>query len=49
VPGTRDDPIVHQFEEAREAQIGSDYHHAEQKRDGIEVDGAVSLVERDDA
>src|ERR1700724_4462633 len=36
----RHNPIVRQTEEAREAQVGDDYHHAEQERDGIEVDRA---------
>jgi hypothetical protein len=33
-------------EEARQPQIGDDDHHAEQQRDGIEVDRLVGILER---
>ena len=45
----RRDPIGDHAEEARDAQIGDDDHHAEQKRDGVEVDGAVRLLGAQDA
>ena len=41
--------IAHQPEEARDTKIGDEDHHAEQERDRVEIDRAVSLVERDDA
>ncbi len=42
-------PAIHQPEETRDAQIGDDDHHTEQQRDGIEVDGAISVFERQHA
>ena len=47
--GARHDPIAHQPEKAGKAQVGDDDHHAEQERDGVEIDRAIGLVERDDA
>ena len=46
--GPRHDKIIHQPEEAGKAQIGDDDHHAEQKGDGVEVDRAIGLLQRDD-
>jgi len=40
------DPIVHQPEEAGQVQVGDHDHHAEQDRNGIEIDRPVCLVER---
>jgi hypothetical protein len=45
----RHDKIAHQPEETGKAQVGDDNHHAEQKRDGVEIDRPISLIERDDA
>ena len=42
----RHSPIVHQPKESGEAQIGDDDHHAEQQRDGVEIDGPVGGIER---
>ena len=42
-------PGADQREEAGEAQIGDHDHHAEQQDDGVEVDGLVGLLKRDDA
>ena len=38
-------PIGGAAEEAGKAQIGDDDHHAEQQGDGVEIDGAIGLVE----
>ena len=45
----RDDEAVDQPEEAGEAQIGGDDHHAEEERDRLEVDGAIGLAEAEHA
>jgi hypothetical protein len=37
------------MEEAGKAQIGDDDHHAEQQCNGIEVDGAIGLLEAERA
>jgi hypothetical protein len=38
-------PAVHHSEEAGEPQVGDDDHHSEQKRDSIEIDRTIGLVE----
>ena len=43
------DPGIGQREEAGEPQMGDQDHHAEQQGDGVEVDGAVGLVEAERA
>ena len=45
----RHDPGIGDGEEARKPQIGDDDHHAEQQRDGIEVDRLVGILERQGA
>ena len=43
------DPGVDQGEEAGDAQIGDHDHHAEQQRDGAEIDRLVRFLQRHDA
>ena len=38
------DPVRDQAEEAADPQVGHDDHHAEQERDGVEIDRTVSLL-----
>ena len=45
-PGPRDNPGISNGKEAREPQTGDDDHHAEQKRDGIEIDCLVGIFDR---
>ena len=43
------DSTIGEREEAGEAQIGDEDHHAEQQRDGVEIDGAIGLLEAEAA
>ena len=40
------DPGIGDGEKAGKPQVGDDDHHAEQQRDGVEVDGLVGILER---
>ena len=45
VMGARHDPAGDQPEKAGQPQVGDDDHHAEQQRDGVEIDRARHLVD----
>ncbi len=47
--GSRHGPAVHQPEETRQSQVGYDDHHAQKKRDRVEVDRSVGVLDWDDA
>ncbi len=45
----RGDPLRCKREEARELQVRHQDHHADQQHDGVEIDGAVGVLQAQDA
>ena len=44
--GSRDDPIIDDVKKPGKPNVRNDDHHPEQERDGIDIDGPVCIVER---